>query len=306
MIIGSHVSLNGSDQFLGSVQEALSYQANAFMVYTGAPQNSIRKPLELMKIPEGKQLMGNKILPDHVIVHAPYIVNLANPEQKNREFAIEFLIEEVKRTHAMGSKIIVLHPGAHLQQGVDKGIELVSIGINTIIEATHDTNVAIALETMAGKGTEIGRSFEELQQIIAYVSHKNRVGVCFDTCHTHDAGYDIINHFDDVLQEFDRVIGIDKLLVIHVNDSKNDFESHKDRHANIGFGNIGFAAIDAIVHHEAFLLIPKILETPYVQSVKNPKLSYPPYKQEIAMLKSRIFNENLITDILNEHEGETK
>ena len=163
---------------------------------------------------------------------------------------------------------------------------------------THDHDVRIALETMAGKGTEIGRSFEELARIIDGVTHNDRLSICFDTCHTHDAGYNIKNDFDGVLNEFDKIIGIDRIKVVHVNDSKNEQGAHKDRHENIGFGYIGFDALNNVVHHEAFKDIPKILETPYVgEDKKNKK---PPYRFEIEMLKSQIFDPKLKGKILNQ------
>jgi len=296
LIIGSHVSLGGKEQFLGSVKEALSYEANAFMVYTGAPQNTKRTALELMRIDEAKALMKeNHILAEHVIVHAPYIVNLANPDIERQQFAIDFLTEEVKRTQAIGAKILVLHPGAHMGDGPEVGIQRIARGVNQIIKNTADTKVIIALEGMAGKGTEVGRNFYELKAMIDLIEDQSRIGVCFDTCHTHDAGYDVLNDFDGVLNEFDQVIGLKYLKVIHVNDSKNDQGAHKDRHANLGFGFIGFERLNKIVHHERLNNIPKILETPYVEDIENPDLSYPPYFYEIEMVKQQRFNPDLLT-----------
>ncbi|MBN2696892.1 MAG: deoxyribonuclease IV [Bacilli bacterium] len=303
MILGSHVSLGGTDQFLGSVEEAIAYGANALMVYTGAPQNTIRKPILELKIPEAHGKMAvNGIMLDNIIVHAPYIVNLANPDLEKREFAIDFLSEEVRRTEALGSRILVLHPGAHLNQGVEKGIELIIQGVNAIISNTPSSHVRIALEGMAGKGTEVGRNFAELAAIISGIKDKSRVGVCFDTCHSHDAGYRVKDDIDQVLTEFDAVIGLDKLLCVHVNDSKNPLGAHKDRHSNIGFGELGFATIDKVVHHELLVNIPKILETPYVKSEKYPNKSYPPYKREIEMIKARKFDPDLIGRIIADHE----
>ncbi len=296
LIIGSHVSLGGKEQFLGSVKEALSYEANAFMVYTGAPQNTKRTALELMRIDEAKALMKeNHILAEHVIVHAPYIVNLANPDIERQQFAIDFLTEEVKRTQAIGAKILVLHPGAHMGDGPEVGIQRIARGVNQIIKNTADTKVIIALEGMAGKGTEVGRNFYELKAMIDLIEDQSRIGVCFDTCHTHDAGYDVLNDFDGVLNEFDQVIGLKYLKVIHVNDSKNDQGAHKDRHANLGFGFIGFERLNKIVHHERLNNIPKILETPYVEDIENPDLAYPPYFYEIEMIKQQRFNPDLLT-----------
>ncbi len=303
LIIGSHVSLGGKEQFLGSVKEAIAYEANALMVYTGAPQNTKRTALELMRIDEAKALMKeHAIQPNHVIVHAPYIVNLANPDPEKQQFAIDFLTEEVRRSEALGSHVLVLHPGAHMGDGPEMGIERIARGVNRIIENTFDSPVVIALEGMAGKGTEVGRNFHELKAIIDKISDQSRIGVCFDTCHTHDAGYDVLNNFDYVLEEFDRVIGLNYLKVVHVNDSKNDLGAHKDRHANLGFGFIGFDRLNSIVHHDKLKLIPKILETPYVEDLNNPELSYPPYYFEISMLKNQTFNPNLL-ELIRQRKG---
>lgn len=303
LLIGSHVSLGGKEQFLGSIKEALSYEANALMVYTGAPQNTKRTALELMRIDEAKALMeANGIKGENVIVHAPYIVNLANPDKEKQQFAVDFLTEEVRRSEALGSKVLVLHPGAHMNDGPEAGIERIARGLNQIIANTLDSQVVIALEGMAGKGTEVGRNFEELKAIIDRIDQQNRVGVCFDTCHTHDAGYDVLDHFDDVLNEFDRVIGLNYLKVVHVNDSKNDQGAHKDRHANLGFGFIGFDRLNAIVHHDKLRTIPKILETPYVEDSDNSEISYPPYYYEIQMLKEKTFNP-MVLELIRRNKG---
>lgn len=303
LIIGSHVSLGGKEQFLGSVKEALSYEANALMVYTGAPQNTKRTALEFMRIEEANALMkDHQIRPEHVIVHAPYIVNLANPDPERQAFAVEFLTEEVIRTKALGSQVLVLHPGAHMGDGPEIGIQRIAKGINQIIQNTPDNDVFIALEGMAGKGTEVGRNFEELKAIIDLIQDQTRIGVCFDTCHTHDAGYDVLHHFDEVIEEFDQVVGLNYLKVIHVNDSKNDQGAHKDRHANLGFGFIGFDRLNYIVHHERLKNIPKILETPYVTDLENEDISYPPYFYEIEMLRKSTFNPQLL-DLIRQAKG---
>jgi deoxyribonuclease-4 len=303
LLIGCHVSLSGKDQYLGSVQEALSYGANTFMVYTGAPQNTIRRPLENMKIEEAKKLMfDSNIDLSHVIVHAPYIVNLGNPSIEKRNFAITFLTEEIHRTEALGSEILVLHPGAHMNDGSLEGTNRIANSILTIIQNTPGSRVCIALEGMAGKGTEIGRNFEELKSLLDLICNKERVGICLDTCHTHDAGYDIVNNFESVLYQFDQIIGIDYLKVLHINDSKNEIYSHKDRHENIGYGYIGFNALNYIVHHPLLQHLPKILETPYIPSIINPKLSYPPYKYEIDMFITNKFIPNLVELVINDNE----
>ncbi|MDD3957492.1 MAG: deoxyribonuclease IV [Candidatus Izemoplasmatales bacterium] len=307
MIIGCHVSFKGEDLFLGSVKEAISFGANAFMIYTGAPQNTFRKPIESLQIEAGSALMkAENLSKEYVVIHAPYIVNLANPIAKNREFAIAFLTEEVKRTTALGAPTIVLHPGSHLGQGVETGIQWISDGINAIIDNTPDSHVVIALETMAGKGSEVGRTFEELRWIIDHVKVTERVGVCLDTCHIHDAGYDIINRQSEVLHELDQTIGFDRIRVLHLNDSKNPTAAHKDRHENFGFGALGFEPLMRIIHHPAFKSVPKILETPFVQGVKRPQASYPPYDHEIKMIKNNSFESRLIEMILDHYEGDLK
>lgn len=284
--IGSHVSLGGDEMFLGSIKEALSYEANALMVYTGAPQNTKRKAISEMRIKEAQALMADEGLSlDHVIVHAPYIMNLANPDPDKYAFAVEFLSKEIERTAALGAKQIVLHPGAHVNTGAEVAIKRIAKGINAVFQNVPN-NVKIALETMAGKGTEIGRNFAELAEIIERVTHNERLSVCFDTCHTHDAGYNVKEDFDTVMDEFDRIIGSDRISVFHINDSKNPRGAQKDRHANIGFGEIGFAALNYIVHHPNFLSIPKILETPYITIGEQ---SVPPYKEEIANFRQQKF-----------------
>lgn len=292
--IGSHVSLKGDEMFLGSVEEALSYGANCLMVYTGAPQNTRRKEMDTFKIEEAHQLMkeNNLDLKD-VVIHAPYIVNLANPSAEKRNFAVSFLSQEIKRSAAMGATQMVLHPGNAVGKDLDEAIDWIAEGLNKIINNTKDLNVVIALETMAGKGTEVGRNFEELKRIIDQVEDKSRVGVCFDTCHTSDSGYDIKNDFESVITHFDNIIGLDYLTVFHINDSKNEMGSRKDRHENLGFGTIGFDALVNIIYDKRFENIPKILESPYYEGK-------PPYLHEIKMIKEKKFNENLLEDILND------
>jgi len=297
--IGSHVSMNGKEMLVGSVKEALSYNANAFMIYTGAPQNTRRKPISEMRIEEAKALMKESNLSfDNVIVHAPYVMNLANPDPLKQEFAVDFFTEEIKRTASIGAKQIVLHPGAHVKEGVEVGIKNIINGLNKVIENTKDLDVLIALETMAGKGTECGKTFEELKMIFDGVTNNKRLSVCFDTCHTHDAGYKTKEDFDSVIKEFDELIGKERISVFHINDSKNDFGAAKDRHENIGFGFIGFDALNYIVNHKDFLDIPKILETPYVAKEETPKEKvFPPYKEEIQMFINQEFDQNILKKI---------
>ncbi|MCE4989145.1 deoxyribonuclease IV [Staphylococcus hominis] len=296
MLIGSHVSMSGKKMLEGSAEEAHQFGESTFMIYTGAPQNTRRKSINDLNIEKGHKVMEQYGL-SNIVVHAPYIINIGNTTKPEvYELGVNFLQNEIERTQALGAKDIVLHPGAHIGAGADKGINQIIKGLNEVL--THDHDVRIALETMAGKGTEIGRSFEELARIIDGVTHNDRLSICFDTCHTHDAGYNIKNDFDGVLNEFDKIIGIDRIKVVHVNDSKNEQGAHKDRHENIGFGYIGFDALNNVVHHEAFKDIPKILETPYVgEDKKNKK---PPYRFEIEMLKSQIFDPKLKEKILNQ------
>jgi len=293
MLIGSHVSMKGKKMLLGSAEEAASYDASTFMIYTGAPQNTRRKAIEDMRIEEGKAYMDEHGL-SNIVVHAPYIVNLANTAKKQTfEFAVQFLRDEIKRAEALGAKQITLHPGSHVGAGADAGISQIVKGLNEVLDKNQVPQ--IALETMAGKGTEVGRSFEELARIIDGVTLNDKLSVTFDTCHTNDAGYNIREDFDGVLNEFDQVIGLERLKVVHINDSKNKQGSHKDRHENIGFGTIGFEALSQVAHHDKLSNLPKILETPWVGEDKKNKKS--PYGFEIAMLREEKFDPNLLEKI---------
>lgn len=281
--LGSHVGMSGKDMFVNSVKEALSYGANTFMVYTGAPQNTRRKSIEELNIPAAWELMrANGI--EEFVVHAPYIINLANTvKPETYELAVSFLRTELERTVAMGSHTLVLHPGSHVNAGADAGIAQIIRGLNEVL--TPELDCVIALETMAGKGSEIGRRFEELAQIYDGVTCSDKLRVCFDTCHTNDAGYDIVNDLDGVIGEFDRILGKDQIAVFHINDSKNPRGAKKDRHENLGKGSIGFEALKKIVWHPDFLHVPKILETPWLKNPDDPKDTWAPYKEEIAMLR---------------------
>lgn len=286
LIIGSHVAFKGQDQMLGSVLETLKYNATTFMFYTGAPQNTSRSSIDLNKTLEAHNLMKkNNIDINNVVVHAPYIINLAN--SKNFDFNVRFLKEELSRTESLGVKNLVLHPGSHVGLGVDEGIKNIVDSLNLSITGK---NVTICLETMAGKGTELGKNFSEIKRIIDGVKNKDAIGVCMDTCHLNDAGYDL-NDFDKILEEFDNIVGIKYLKVIHINDSKNEINSHKDRHENIGFGTIGFDNLIKIIYNKKLEGIPKILETPYIEDKA-------PYKEEIEMIRKKEFNPKLKEDIL--------
>ena len=281
--IGSHVSMSGPDYILGSVNEALAYKANALMLYTGAPQNSFRIPVERLKIEEGiSKWKESGCDVSDIIIHCPYIINLANTlKPETFESGKEVLRREIDRTMAIGARYMVLHPGSSLTGDVDESLKQVADGLNEIIR--EDDSVVICLETMAGKGSEVGRTFEQIKTIIDNVSLKEKMGVCLDTCHIHDAGYDLID-FDSVLKQFDEIIGLKSLYVVHVNDSKNVKGAHKDRHANIGYGEIGFAALNKVVHHPLLDNIPMILETPYINSQS-------PYGYEIENFRNGEFRE---------------
>lgn len=283
LLLGSHVGMSGKDMFLGSVKEALSYGANTFMVYTGAPQNTRRKELSELKIPEAKALMKESGM-EQFIVHAPYIINLGNAVNPSTyELAVSFLEKEITRSAGMGSRILVLHPGSHVGEGTQKGIQKITEGLNQIL--TADTPVYIALETMAGKGSEIGSTFEELAEIYEKTIHSEKLRVCIDTCHMHDAGYDVVHDFDGLLTSFDRILGLSQIAAVHLNDSKNPQGARKDRHANLGDGYIGFKTLSYVAHHPALENVPKILETPYIPSAEDPEKKVAPYKEEIARLR---------------------
>ena len=290
LIIGSHVSFNKDMQLIKSVEEAISYKANTYMFYTGAPQNTKRVEIDDELTKQAKKIMeDNNIDINNVIVHAPYIINPAN--DKNRDFNSSFLSQELIRVAKFGVTKLVMHPGSHVGLGTDKGIDNIIDVLKTVLES--DTSVDICLETMAGKGTELGNSFEQLKKIIDGVDNEH-IKVCLDTCHINDAGYDL-NDFDKVLDEFDKIIGLEKLAVIHINDSKNPMGAHKDRHENIGYGYIGFDNLINIIYHEKLKDVPKILETPYI----GDKDKYPPYLFEIEMIRKCKFNKNLKEDVIN-------
>lgn len=289
LLLGCHVGFKKDTQLLGSLKEALSYHANTFMFYTGAPQNTSRYP-----VMDGLTLEAMALMKEHdfdyskVVVHAPYIINLANDKDPEKfKFSVRFLQEELERCELLGIKSIVLHPGSHVGLGVDAAISNIAKGLNMIL-GTHD--VTILLETMAGKGTEVGSSLEEIKRIIDLVDDKEHIGVCLDTCHLNDAGYDM-SEFDSFLNRFDSLIGLDKIGCVHVNDSKNVLGAHKDRHENIGFGTIGFDNLISIIYNNRLKNIPKILETPYVDR------EFAPYRYEIEMIRNKKFDSELIEKI---------
>lgn len=289
MKLGCHVSMSAPDYVLGSVKEAVSYGANALMLYTGAPQNTRRKAMSELKIAEALELMKEHgIEESSVVVHAPYIINLANcMKPETFELGVEFLTKEIERVKALHATILVLHPGSHVKVGEDAGLKKIVEGLDLAMKEIGDVNIAI--ETMAGKGSEIGYQFEHIRYLIDHVAKPDHIKVCLDTCHIHDAGYDL-SDFDKILDEFDQIIGLDRLICMHINDSKNVQGAKKDRHANIGFGEIGFDKLNAIVHNPRVADVVKILETPYVED-------HPPYRQEIAMLRSGVFDEEIMEKI---------
>lgn len=297
-LIGSHVAMKAPDMMLGSAEEAARDGENVFMLYTGAPQSSKRTAIDKLKIDQAHSYMEDHDLQE-VVVHAPYIINLGNPKKpQSFHFAVNFLKQEIDRSEAMGADQIVLHPGSHVGSGVEAGIKQIIKGLNEVI--TPDQKIQVALETMAGKGTEIGSTFEQLAKIIDGVKLNDKLSITFDTCHTSDAGYDIKNDFDGVMKEFDKIIGMDRIKVIHLNDSKNPQGAHKDRHTNIGFGSLGFDALNYVARYPKFDKIPKILETPTIKINDDVKIN--PHQYEIKMLKEQKFNPDMIEDIKRDYK----
>ncbi|MDR2823152.1 MAG: deoxyribonuclease IV [Mycoplasmataceae bacterium] len=278
ILIGSHVSMSKPDYLLGSAQTALSYGANVFMIYTGAPQNSIRTPLGELKIEQfQKYLHEHNIDLRNVIVHAPYVMNLGSGDPKKHAISLQTLKNEVHRTCTIGAKYLVVHPGNAIEIPREQAIINIAKAINAINKINK--NVVICLETMSGKGTEIGKTFEELANIIKLIDNKSFIGICLDTCHINDAGYSD-KDIEKTLMDFERIIGLKYLKVIHLNDSKNPQGSSKDRHENIGYGTIGFETLLKWVHDPRLISIPKILETPYWKDK-------PLYKEEIQVLRNK-------------------
>ncbi|MBR3209847.1 MAG: deoxyribonuclease IV [Bacilli bacterium] len=297
LIIGSHVSFTKDEGLLGSLEEALSYGENTFMFYTGAPQNTFRAPINIEKLNQAKEEMEKqKINIKNIIIHAPYIINLANDQEDKFNFAVNFLKQELERAKTLGIEKIVLHPGSHIGLGEERGLANIIKGLNLVLD--KENGPVICLETMAGKGTELGKTFEQLKTIIDGVKYKERLMVCLDTCHLNDAGYDM-SKFDEVLDEFSKIIGLEKIGCIHINDSKNEKGAHKDRHENIGIGTIGFKNLIDIIYNKNLENIPKILETPYVSMDGGKDRTYPPFKFEIEMIKNKKYNDNLLEDIRN-------
>ncbi len=289
VILGCHVNFN-NEQLLGSAKQAVSYGANAFMFYTGAPQNTVRKELsEDLKKQAYAYMKENGIEIKNVICHAPYIINLANNKEPEKwNFSIQFLKQELSRCKFLGISYIVVHPGSAV--GLDRSVAITNI-IDALKLIIDEDGPMILLETMAGKGSECGCTLEEIKEMIEKVGTKY-IGVCLDTCHLNDAGYNM-QDFDTFLKEFDQLIGLEYIHCVHLNDSKNICGSHKDRHENLGLGTLGYETLQKIFMNPKLKDVPKILETPYIDKL------YPPYKFEIASLKENKYNPNLIQDIID-------
>ncbi|MEG0051462.1 MAG: deoxyribonuclease IV [Terrisporobacter sp.] len=274
--IGCHLSVSKGFKNMG--KEALSIDANTFQFFTRNPRGGKAKDLDEKDVDAFLELAKENEFAQ-LLAHAPYTLNACAADESKREFAIQTFADDLKRLENVPNNLYNFHPGSHVKQGVEVGIDYIADMINKCLKPEHTTTVL--LETMAGKGTEIGRSFEELKAIIDKVELKEKMGVCMDTCHVFDAGYDLVNDLDGVLEEFDRVIGLDRLKAIHLNDSIHGFESHKDRHAKIGEGKIGLEAITRIINHPKLRHLPFLLETPN---------ELDGYAEEIKLLKS-VYND---------------
>lgn len=288
LYIGSHTSFLKDKGLLGVVEESLSYGSNAFMFYTGSNQSTLRFPINKELTNEAHKLMiENKIDKNNCVVHAPFIINLANNSDPEKyEFYIDFLKKELNRCIELDIRKLVLHPGSYTTLSREEGIKNIANGLNIALKDIE--GIELLLEYMSGKGTEVGTSIKDLKGIIDLLDEdvKEKVFVCLDTCHINDSGIDI-GDFKSFLDEFDNSIGINKIKCIHVNDSYNGVGAHKDRHANIGYGTIGFDKLINVIYDERLDNIPKILETPWIN--RNEKNAYAPYKQEIEMIRNKKF-----------------
>lgn len=255
--IGCHLSISNGFEAMG--KDAIEIKANTFQFFTRNPRGSKAKDIDLNDVEKLLKLMKENNFAK-ILGHAPYTLNICSADERTREFALEVMEDDIKRLELLPNNYYNFHPGSHVKQGVKIGIKYIVEALNKILKPEQTT--IVLLETMSGKGTEIGRTFEELKEIIDGVSLSNKLGVCLDTCHVYDAGYDIVNNLDGVLYEFDRIIGLDKLYAIHLNDSKNPFGSHKDRHEIIGKGHIGYDTIARIINHPKLRDLPFFLETP--------------------------------------------
>lgn len=283
LYIGSHVSFNKDTQLIGVVQTAIENDANVFMFYTGSNQSTLRFPIDKNLTDKAHQIMKeHNIDREKCIIHAPFIINLANnSDERKYQFYIDFLKQEIDRCIALGINNLVLHPGSHVKVAKEEALLSVSNGLNEALK--ENQNIKILIEFMSGKGTEVGSTIDELKTILENVIYKDKVYICLDTCHINDAGYDL-NNFDEFLNEFDQKIGIDKIKCIHINDSKNNLGTHKDRHENIGYGTIGFQTLINIIYNKRLESVPKILETPFINDQS-------PYKTEIKIIREKKFIE---------------
>ena len=271
--IGCHLSTTKGFKNMG--KEALSIGANTFQFFTRNPRGGKAKDINEKDVNALLEIMKENNFAK-ILAHAPYTLNGCSADENTRKFATEMMADDLIRMEYLPNNLYNFHPGSHVKQGVDIGINYIAEMLNTVLKPEQTTTVL--LETMAGKGTEIGRSFEEIAQIIEKVELKDHLGVCLDTCHVYDAGYDIVNDLDNVLEEFDKIIGLDKLKAIHLNDSKNPFKSHKDRHEKIGEGTLGLEGISRIINHPKLRHLPFFLETPN---------ELDGYKNEIELLKKQ-------------------
>ena len=272
--IGCHLS--ASKGYVHMAKEILSIGGNTFQFFTRNPRGGTAKELDKNDIDKFKEMAKVEGIPI-VLAHAPYTINVCSADEKIRRFGIETMKDDILRLDLLDNAMYNFHPGSHVNQGVDVGIQFIIDALNEIISENQRT--LVLLETMAGKGSEVGRSFEEIKRIIDGVKHNEKLGVCLDTCHVYDAGYDVVNNLDGVLDEFDKIIGLDRLKAIHLNDSKNPFESHKDRHEKIGEGSIGVDAFERIINNDRLKNLPFYLETPN---------ELDGYKKEIEILKSKV------------------
>lgn len=270
--IGCHLS--SSKGYLAMGKEAVKIGANTFQFFTRNPRGGAAKPLDEKDMEAFNQYAKEQGLTT-ILAHAPYTLNACAAKEDLREFAFQVMQDDFRRLSYIPGSMYNFHPGSHVKQGVEMGIELIAQHLNKVLE--YNVNTTVLLETMAGKGSEVGRSFQELQAIIEKTEKKDQLGVCLDTCHVYDGGYDIVGNLDGVLQEFDEIIGLDRLKAIHLNDSKNPFASHKDRHEKIGEGSIGLEAVERIINH------PKLRELPFYLETPN---ELEGYAKEIALLKS--------------------
>lgn len=285
LILGSHLPMCAPHYFTQTVQTAIVFGESAFMIFTGPPQSTTRIPLDKLNLEEGQSLWikhGNQM--HNLVVHCPYIINPATSDQQKQRFCINFLYQDLLRTSQMGIKYYVIHPGKYMDADLTTGIKNCAFVLNEVLKVLgDDVDICICLETMAGLGTDIASTFTNINRIIVQINDRSKIGVCIDTCHIWDAGYDV-NDIDNVLTEFDNAIGLPYLKVIHLNDSKNGMKSHKDRHENLGYGQIGFNTLLKWAWHPLTNHVIKILETPAVNGIM-------PYKEEVSMIKNKKFDD---------------